>query len=147
MNSTLRRTLIRLWTAVVLKMQMAGNTYCEQQPCKRELSNLPDWHVKCCFCLYCCQWTESLFKHHGGCSRLGGWVQVANNTAGWDTHTHTRSGRSRLCCCYSWEHWCSSWSPQRRFVRLTAGQWTWELRLTQDVRDTTHWAKIRLKHV
>lgn len=38
MNRTLARTLIRLLTAVLLKMQIAGYIYCVQQPCKRELS-------------------------------------------------------------------------------------------------------------
>ena len=41
MNSTLVRTLIGLLTAVALKMQIAGKTFFEQQPCKRKLPNLP----------------------------------------------------------------------------------------------------------
>ena len=98
MNSTLARTLIRLLTAVVLKMQIAGNTYCEQQPCKRKLSNLPEWHIECHLCLYYWQWTELLFKHHGEVTAgqeaqyPSGWMQVANNTAWCDSKAEAGGG-------------------------------------------------------
>lgn len=38
MNRTLARTLIRLLTALLLKMQIAENIYCVQEPCKRKVS-------------------------------------------------------------------------------------------------------------